>query len=48
MKTLFVLVGIQGAGKSTALKALGNKGFTILKPSTTRAQRGLMILNIIL
>ena len=39
MKTLFVLVGIQGAGKSTVLEALVNKGFTILKPSTTRSQR---------
>lgn len=39
MKTLFVLVGIQGAGKSTVLKALENEGFTVLKPSTTRAQR---------
>lgn len=39
MKTLFVLVGIQGAGKSTVLEALVNKGFTILKPSTTRPPR---------
>ncbi|MCG6038190.1 hypothetical protein MER72_12470 [Acinetobacter baumannii] len=39
MKTLFVLVGIQGAGKSTALDFLKNKGFKILKPSTTRPQR---------
>lgn len=39
MKTLFVLVGIQGAGKSTVLEALLNKGFTILKPSTTRTRR---------
>lgn len=39
MKTLFVLVGIQGSGKSTALDFLKNKGFKILKPSTTRAQR---------
>jgi deoxycytidine triphosphate deaminase len=39
MKTLFVLVGIQGSGKSTALEFLKNKGFKILKPSTTRTQR---------
>lgn len=39
MKTLFVLVGIQGAGKSTVLKILKNKGFTILEPSTTRTPR---------
>lgn len=39
MKTLFVLVGIQGSGKSTALEFLKNKGLKILKPSTTRTQR---------
>ena len=39
MKTLFVLVGIQGSGKSTALEFLKNKGFKILKPTTTRTQR---------
>lgn len=39
MKTLFVLVGMQGAGKSTALNMLASEGFNILKPSTTRSQR---------
>jgi predicted ATPase len=48
MKTLFVLVGIQGAGKSTVLEALVNKGFTILKPSTTRPPDTQVIMNITL
>lgn len=37
MRTLLVLVGMQGSGKTTALKTVVNA--LVLKPSTTRAKR---------
>lgn len=39
MKTLFLLVGAQGSGKSSQISKVSDFGFQVVRPSTTRAKR---------